>query len=153
MIVPMATGLVSDTLYQYLTMWWATTIVLAGVIVFALIKALEMYRASRTQHKDPQQQLEIRKLIAMIIWIGVAFVALAVLFNATIGPDLALLGDRLGLGYTQPLATSFNIMVLAVLLFMVAGVFALVIRKPSKRDKRKAAKAQVNTGTHEHVDH
>jgi hypothetical protein len=149
----MATGPAPETYYQYVALQWTTAVVLSFVAVFAAIMAFKMYRLSRIQHKNPQQQLQIRNLIVMLLWAGGAFVALSVLVHTVFGPTLALLGDRLGLGYTQPLTISFNILVLGVLLFLVAGVIALITRKPSKRDERKAAKTVVNTGTHEHVDH
>ena len=83
--------------------------------------------------------------------------ALSVLVYISLGPTLALLGDRLGFGYTEPLMMSFNILALGALIFLVAGVIALITRKPSKHEVRKAAKkaakATVNMGTHEHVGH
>ena len=157
MIVPMATAPVGDTLIQYDVMQCVTTIVLATVVGYALIKTAQKYRLSRIQHNRAGKELVMHNLALMIVWAAVTFVALSVLVYTVVGPTLALLGDWLGFGYTEPLTTSFNILALGALLFLVAGVIALITRKPSKREVRKAAikaaEATVNIGTHEHVGH
>ena len=156
MIVPMATGGSAD-LIQYSVMQWVTTIVLATIVGYALLKAAQKYRHSRIQHTSAGKEFVIHNLSLMIIWTGVAFVALSVLVYTALGPTVALLGDRLGFGYTQPLTISFNVLALGALLFLVAGVITLITRKPSKREVRKAAKkavkATVNTGTHDDDDY
>ena len=157
MIVPMATAPVGDTLIQYFVMQIVTSFILGALVGYALTKTAQKYRHSRFQHNRAGKELVMHNLTLMIVWAGVTFVALSVLVYTVLGPNLALLGDRLGFGYTEPLTVSFNILALGALLFLVAGVIALITRKPSKHEVRnaakKAAKATVNKGTHEDVDY